>query len=65
MVYGFLGVGLLLFVIGSEALLRGGIALFHEVRIPTLFIGVLLVPLAMSANSPIMTSMFASTVLRL
>lgn len=49
MVYGFLGVSVLLFLIGSEAILRGGIGLFKEVGIPTLFVGVFLAPLAMAA----------------
>ncbi|MGB8363461.1 MAG: sodium:calcium antiporter [Rhizomicrobium sp.] len=49
MVYGFIGIGFLLFLIGSESVLRGGIGLSKALGLPPAFVGVLVVSLAMAA----------------
>lgn len=49
MAYGFVGVGVLLLLLGSEALLRGGIGLARNFGIPPLIIGLLIVTAATSA----------------
>lgn len=49
MVYGFIGIGFLLFLIGSEAVLRGGVGLSKAFGLPPIFVGLLVVSLAMSA----------------
>ncbi len=49
MVYGFIGIGFLLFLIGSESVLRGGIGLSKALGLPPAFVGLLVVSLAMAA----------------
>lgn len=49
MVYGFLGIGFVLFFVGSEAILRGGTGLFRALGVPRIFIGLLIAAFAMSA----------------
>jgi cation:H+ antiporter len=49
MAYGFVGIGVLLLLLGSEALLRGGIGLARNVGIAPLVIGLLIVTAATSA----------------
>ena len=49
MAYGFFGVGVLLLLLGSEALLRGGIGLARNLGVAPLIIGILIVTAATSA----------------
>ena len=49
MVYQFIGIGFLLFLIGSKSVLRGGIGLSKALGLPPAFVGVLVVSLAMAA----------------
>lgn len=49
MVYGFLAIGFLLLLVGSEAVLRGGAGLARALGVPAAFGGLLIATLAMSA----------------
>lgn len=49
MAYGFVGVGVLLLLLGSEALLRGGIGLARNFGVAPLIIGLLIVTASTSA----------------
>ena len=49
MAYGFVGVGVLLLLLGSEALLHGGIGLSKWLGLPHLLIGLVVVSAATSA----------------
>ncbi|MGH6870948.1 MAG: calcium/sodium antiporter [Rhizomicrobium sp.] len=49
MAYGFVGVGVLLLLLGSEALLHGGIGLSKQLGLPHLLIGLVVVSAATSA----------------
>lgn len=49
MMYGFIGIGFLLFLLGGEALLRGGIGLSKALGIAPIYVGIVVVSLTMSA----------------
>jgi len=49
MVYLFLGIGFALLLIGSAAVLRGGVGVFRALGLPPIFLSLLIVSLAMSA----------------
>ncbi len=49
MVFGFIGIGFLLLLIGSETVLRGGVGLSKAIGVPPVFVSLLVVSLAMAA----------------